>query len=685
MLVRDCMAANVPTLGADATVRDAVRLLRTYKIDAIPVLDGAGKLCGIVTTADIAGAFGDQLPPVEPLGAVMTRNVVSVREDCPLDEARKIPFNCLPVVAADNSVVGMITGCHLLAACTAQLQRAKDENRVLIESAHDGIIVINTAAVVTAYNEAAAGLIGLPAAEAIGRPIQQVIPNSGLRRVLETGRAERDCQLVHGGRTIISNRSPLLEGRKIVGALAILQDTSELRGVVNQLLDAQHHAEDLQAVFENARYGIIVVDQSGTITRVNKSYEESFNIVRDEVIGRPVGDVIENTRLDIVARTGVPELGEIQVVKGRQTIVNRVPVFKDGRLAGAIGEILFKDISEVGYLHQRLQQLEQQVTTYRRELTELRGGRDLAEHSFDNIIGSSRVIARTKNLALRAALTDGNVLLLGESGTGKELFAHAIHEASKRRAKPFITVNCAAVPADLLESELFGYEEGAFTGARRGGKKGKFQLADKGTLFLDEIGDMPLAMQAKILRVLEDSKIDRIGGSAAVDCDVRVVAATNKPLARMVQERTFREDLYYRLNVFRIHIPPLRERREDIGELITAVLPEICREAGRPAMKFAPETMALIRGYDWPGNVREFLNLLRQLAATVDNPLILPRHLLAIDDALALPVLGGPVPADERDRIVQALHISKGNKVLAAKLLGLHRSTLYEKLKKYGL
>jgi PAS domain S-box-containing protein len=681
MLVRDYMTANVPTLGAGQTVRDAARLFRTYKIDAAPVLDAAGKLTGIVTTADIVAAVIDELPPGEPLAAVMTGKVVSVREDTPLEEARKIPFNCLPVIAADNSVIGMITGRDLLAACTAELQRARDEIRVLVESAHDGIIVINTAAIVTTCNEAAARLIGMPAAEAVGRPIKEVIPNSGLRRVLETGQAERDCQLIHGGRTIFSNRSPLLEGRKVVGALAILQDTSELRGAVNQLLDAQHHAEDLQAVFENARYGIIVVDRSGIITRVNKSYEDIFNLVRDEVIGRPVGAVIENTRLDIVACTGVPELGEIQLVKGRQTIVNRIPVFKDGRLAGAIGEILFKDISEVGYLHQRLQQLEQQVTDYRRELTELRGGSGLAEHSFDNIIGSSRVMARTKNLALRAALTDGNVLLLGESGTGKELFAHAIHKASRRRTRPFVTVNCAAVPADLLESELFGYEEGAFTGARRGGKKGKFQLADKGTLFLDEIGDMPLAMQAKILRVLEDCKIDPIGGSAAVACDVRVIAATNKPLAMMVQQRTFREDLYYRLNVFRIHIPPLRERREDIGELIRAVLPEICREAGRSGMDIAPETMDLIRGYDWPGNIREFLNLLRQLAATVDSPLILPRHLLDIDAALALPGRG----EGERDRIAEALRISRGNKALAAKILGLHRSTLYEKLKKHRL
>jgi PAS domain S-box-containing protein len=685
VLVRDYMLPDAPQLKPLDTVQDAARLFRRYKVGAAPVVGMDGALCGIVTATDVVGAVAAGLPSGWPIGEIMTRNVVSVREDCPLAEARKMPFDCLPVLDAAGVVVGMITGREFFGAWSTQLQRAQDEVRALIGSAHDGIVVVDTHGVVTAYNEAAAALIGMPAAEALGRPINEVIPNSGLRKVLETGTAERDCQLLHGGRTILSNRSPILEGRKVVGALAILQDTSELHGAVTQLLDAQHNVEDLTAVFESARYGIIIVNENGVIARVNKSYENTFNVVRDEVVGRPVSEVIENTRLDVVARTGIPELGEIQLVNGRQTIVNRIPVFKNGKLAGAIGEVLFGDISEVNYLLQRLQHLEQQVSRYRSELDELRGDSQVAIHSFDSIVGSSRIVSKTKHAALRAAQTEGNVLLLGESGTGKELFAHAIHKASKRQGAPFITVNCAALPYDLLESELFGYEEGAFTGAKRGGKKGKFELADKGTLFLDEIGDMPLAMQAKILRVLDDGKVDRIGGLKAIACDVRIIAATNKPLALMVQQQTFREDLYYRLNVFRIHIPPLRERREDIGELVHALTPEISRAAGRPAMDFAPETMALLREYSWPGNVRQLINLLRQLAAAVDSPLILPRHLLNTDASVALTREGSPGMDSERDRIAEALAISKGNKALAARLSGLHRSTLYEKMKKYGL
>ncbi|HMM19859.1 MAG TPA: sigma 54-interacting transcriptional regulator [Selenomonadales bacterium] len=684
MLVRDYMTPHPFLLQANETIKGAAHFFRQYELSAAPVIDEAGTICGILTASDLIRSIVGDLSCREPVKAVMTKNVFAVGEDCPLEEVRKLPYPCLPVVGKDNRVVGMITRRDLLNAYYTQSRRVADEVQALVGSAREGIIVVDASGVVKTYNDAAAKLIGMPAEEAIGRPIQAVIPNSGLRRVLDSGEAERDCQVTLGGRTILSNRSPIFEGRKVVGALAILQDTSALREVVTQLMDAQHHVEDLIAIFENARQGIIVVDQKGIICRVNKSYENTFNIQREDMLGRPVIDVIENTRLHIVAQTGIPEFGEIQKVKGRQIIVNRIPVFKNGKITGAIGETLFRDISEVSYLWQRLQQLERQVSRYQSELSQVRGRKDEIAQNFGSIVGSSRIMDKTKNLAIRASQADSNVLLLGESGTGKELFAYAIHKAGKRQAMPFITVNCAAIPDELLELELFGYDEGAFTGAKRGGKKGKFELADKGTLFLDEIGDMPLAMQAKILRALEDSTVDHIGGSKAVACDARIIAATNRPLASMVQQGTFREDLYYRLNVFPIHIPPLRDRQEDIGELIRTFLPEICQTAGRTVLQFAPEAMALLRSYGWPGNVRELINVLTQLAATTDGSLVGPRQLLEISPAFALnPVDSGT--DSERDRIVEALEISRGNKVMAAKLLNCHRSTLYEKMRKYNL
>jgi PAS domain S-box-containing protein len=684
MLVRSHMTPNPPTFRAEDTIKQAAYFFHQGHINAAPVINDTGGICGIVTNADIMKAYVDGLGADQPVSAVMTIDVIRVRADDLLTEVIKLPYNHLPVVSSDNSLVGMLSTSDLPKAYDAQLQLTIDEVKALIHSAHEGIVVVDTLGIVTNYNQAAAKLIGLAVEDAIGRPITEVIPNSSLRRVMETGQAEKDCELTLGRRTVFSNRSPIFRGRQVVGALAILQDASELREVVTQLLDVQNHVEDLITIFENTRHGIVVVDAKGTIVRVNKAYEDTFNVSRNEIVGQSVIDIIENTRMHIVAQTGIPEYGVIQKYKNRQIVVNRIPVFRNGKIDGAIGEVMFRDISEVSSQLDRLPQLERQVSRYQAELNGLKGNKHIVEHNFANIIGSSRILAKTKNLALRAAQSDNNVLLLGESGTGKDLFARAIHKASKRQKMPFVTVNCAAVPADLLESELFGYEEGAFTGARKGGKKGKFELADKGTLLLDEIGDMPLVMQAKILRILEDNMVERIGGDSPIACDVRIIAATNKPLTLMVKEGAFREDLYYRLNVIRIHVPPLRDRKEDIGELIEALTPQICRAADRPAFQLSPETMTLIREYGWPGNVRELINLLKQLAATVDDHDILPDHLLEIDPDFVIkpPSLGSE---NEREYIAQALQISSGNKVLAAKLLGLHRSTLYEKLKKYDL
>ena len=311
-----------------------------------------------------------------------------------------------------------------------------------------------------------------------------------------------------------------------------------------------------------------------------------------------------------------------------------------------------------------------------------------AHYTFEHIIGTSHPIVKAKNLAAKAANNDSIVLILGESGTGKELFAHAIHNASKRSQMPFVAVNCAAIPSELLESELFGYDEGSFTGAKKGGKQGKFELADKGTLFLDEIGDMPLAMQAKILRVLQDKSLDHIGGVKTFNCDVRIITATNKNLLRMVSEQRFREDLFFRLNVLNITVPPLRDRKDDLGELLTNLAPAICQRIGVQVKEFSPEVMGILRQHLWPGNVRELINLIEQLAATVDSKLITPQHLMRTSFSAVLGTTGqmpSPGALSERDKIIETLKHTNNNKALAAKLLGCHRSTLYAKIKQYRL
>jgi transcriptional regulator with PAS, ATPase and Fis domain len=348
--------------------------------------------------------------------------------------------------------------------------------------------------------------------------------------------------------------------------------------------------------------------------------------------------------------------------------------------------------------------LESKVKYYEEELTHLRGAR----YTFASIVGAGAAITAAKEEAERASRTDSTVLLRGETGTGKELFAHAIHAAGPRRAGPFIKLNCAAVPAELLESELFGYEEGAFTGARRGGKPGKFELAAGGTLFLDEIGDMPMPMQAKLLRVLQEKEVDRLGGTGSRRLDLRLIAATGRNLEEMVGQGTFRADLYYRVNVIPVRIPPLREHPEDLGAIAETFLARLSADTGEPKRRLSAELLEILRAYQWPGNVRELQNGLERAVAMSPREVLRPEHFPA--HLLRFAHGGGkdgtwwankaegeekPEKAPgslasvkteaERSAILSALAETGGNRTRAAELLRIHRVKLHEKIRRYGI
>ncbi|MCF8062648.1 MAG: sigma 54-interacting transcriptional regulator [Deltaproteobacteria bacterium] len=320
------------------------------------------------------------------------------------------------------------------------------------------------------------------------------------------------------------------------------------------------------------------------------------------------------------------------------------------------------------------------------------------KYSFDDIIGESRVLTDLKKRAFRIAQGDSTVVITGESGTGKELFAQSIHDAGLRKHAPFVRVNCGSIPETLLESELFGYEPGSFTGAEKKGKKGKFEIAHNGTIFLDEAGDMSLGMQAKILRVIQDCEFERIGGSITYEIDVRFIAATNKNLWELVQEGAFREDLYYRMDVVNLHIPPLRERREDIPLLVESFVPEIRRRVKTQTEKISDEVLAVFCDYDWPGNVRELKNTLESMMNMESGCVLgvgsLPPKLLENKPGLPLQTeapggldlhMGEDLQALEKRMIERALYLKKGNKRQAARHLNMPRSTFYNKLKKYNI
>ena len=446
--------------------------------------------------------------------------------------------------------------------------------------------------------------------------------------------------------------------------------------------------EMFELIFESIHNGAIVTDADGFITHFNTPYGQFLGLAPEAQIGRHCTAVVENTRMHIVAQTGKPEINQSHFIKGQSMVVQRIPIQQDGRVIAVFGQVMFKDVKDVGKLARELSLLESKVKLYEEELITLRSTR----YTFDSIIGASDAIRSVKGEALKAAANSFPVLITGESGTGKELFAQAIHHASGRRLYPFVRINCAAIPRDLLESELFGYERGAFTGAKTEGKPGKFELAHQGTIFLDEIGDLPVEMQPKLLRAIEDKEFERVGGTRVVRSDFRVIAATNQHLETMLASGRFRKDLFYRLNVMPLHVPPLRERRGDILSIMRSFLEQTAREAGLAGIEIDREAERALRACDWPGNVRELVNVLERSVSALEGATIrvadLPFYIqrgqknAARREQTSLRELQS---RNEREAIWLALKEADFQKARAARILGIHRTLLYKKMKKYNL
>jgi transcriptional regulator with PAS, ATPase and Fis domain len=454
-------------------------------------------------------------------------------------------------------------------------------------------------------------------------------------------------------------------------------------------------ARSMFDLFANAAQGMLLVDRSGRVVWINDAYKRFLPALgfdrAEDFVGKPVEEVVQNTLMHKVLETGKPILVDLLTNKAGTFVVSRIPLRDEhGEVIGALGMVLF-DHPET-----TLQPLIGKFARLQRDLDEAR--RELAarrrpKYTFASFIGSSPATVEVKRQARRAAATDSTVLLLGETGTGKELLAHAIHAASVRADKPFIGINLAAVPETLIEAEFFGVAPGAFTGAERRAREGKFKLADGGTLFLDEIGDMPLAVQAKLLRVLQEQEFEALGSNQVSKIDVRVIAATSRDLPALVAACTFRADLFYRLNVLPIRVPALRDRLDDLDALAESLLEQIATRSGMPQRELTPAALQLLATHEWHGNVRELRNVLEQAAMLTDSIRLDAQDFAKVlqaaprvnaDAAPARSQTASPLPQRiaelERESIRSALAATGGNKVSAAKLLGISRATLYEKL-----
>ena len=496
-------------------------------------------------------------------------------------------------------------------------------------------------------------------------------------------------QLREGGFRVIVGSSLVVELAEEAGLHGILayslssirrgfEDAIELARVTR--LEAGRY-EQLNSVLGNLQEAVLAVDGDHRIIAVNPPMERLLKRRQPDLLGQFLEEIEPQLSLQSTLETGTQERAAVRQFAQSDWIMHRTPIRERGEIVGAALTLYDARVIHEADTSLRIQQRRRQST---------------ARHSFTSMVGESPCFLKAIASARRFARTDLTVLISGESGVGKELFAQAIHNESDRAGQPFVAVNCAAFPETLLESELFGYEEGAFTGARRGGKRGLFETAHTGTLFLDEIGDMPLALQSRLLRVLQEREITRLGATASIPVDVRVIVATHQPLDRMIHEGRFRRDLYYRINILRLPVPPLRERHEDIA-LLARVLLSRClarHRCGASAARALAPLLPDLQRYAWPGNIRELENIVERIgvtllqtdagdAADADADL---RHICPeIFDAPAAdgssPATSGPAEPSMAEQVQAAMAAAGGRRHEAARRLGVSRSTLWRWLK----
>ncbi len=579
---------------------------------------------------------------------------------------------------------------HEKESLIGKLEEQTQQGNLILNSTHDGMIVIDQEGQVRLFNKSAERITGYKKEEAIGKYILEVIPTSKLLRIIRTKKIEVNHELtLENEKKIITTRIPILkEGGEVQGAFAIFKDITEVVDLAEEVTDLKEIQTLLEAIINSSEEAISVVDEKGRGLVINPAYTKLTGLTEEEIIGKPATtDIVEGESMHMkVLRTRRAVRGIHMKIgqKKRDVIVNVAPVIVDGILKGSVGVI--RDVSEIQKLTNELNRARQIIRTLE------------AKYSFDDIVGDSDETTAAIEQAKLGANTPATVLLRGESGTGKELFAHAIHNSSNRKYNKFVRVNCAAISETLLESELFGYEEGAFSGAKRGGKRGFFEEANNGSVFLDEIGELSANTQAKLLRVLQEKEIVKVGGTKAIPINVRVIAATHVNLEKGILEGEFREDLYYRLNKIPIQIPSLRQRKGDIPAIAERLIQKINQDYGRNVEGLTDSAVSYLQSYEWPGNVRELENILGRAIIFMNyNEIYIDVHHLPplhkeeqvepkqnnLLPELEEKVLEHLVTEFEGNIIREYLEKFDGNKTKTAKALGISVRNLYYKLEKY--
>ncbi|WP_243372654.1 sigma-54-dependent Fis family transcriptional regulator [Geotalea sp. SG265] len=675
MRVSEIMLATRVQIRPGDTIRRAVELLQASRLNGVPVVDDQGKLIGYFSKSHLYECLLKGIDINAPIEPYYIREVVSACEDTSYDSLEALSKwlqSCRVgqtiVVNRDNEPIGVATQAGTVLELLDRTDYLFRELSGVVENVPAGILTTSNTGLVTMANHYAQDILGgIETGRYIGDYLRELERDFS---PVSSGDWMLPRKIEHNALKLIATAVPIYQHTRNKGAIFVIQDMTAVEGVAHELETVKELKMTLETVLEVAYEGVAVVDEGGIITLANGRFCNKVGEGKERVIG---------TKIDrfIPVAPDRPPIGVLEV-NGTPCVVSTLPITQGGNVKGSVVKI-YEDLDQLTDLVQQINRINIQLNYYKDELYKVNG----TSYTVGSIVCRDERLATLKSQVLQVGRSNSTVLITGESGTGKELFAHSIHNASNRRKEPFVKVNCSAIPAELAEAELFGYEDGAFTGARRQGKPGKFELADGGTIFLDEIGDMPLVLQSKLLRVIQDKEIERVGGVKSRKVDVRIIAATNRDLKRMVAEGTFREDLYFRINVVELKIPPLRDRRKDIPLLADTFIKKYNNLLTRRVEGLSDQALEALTRYYWPGNIRELENVVERMLNYRESGLIelqdLPEEIVGRPGKAAAKNTQ-TLAAMEMETIQAALAEAGGNKSKAARLLGISRSKLYEKL-----
>lgn len=609
---------------------------------------------------EVVADFGEADVILETVYAVGVKFIAEQHFDCDAMIARGVTASALRAAYKHIPVIDLpVTGYDMIHAVDQCKQRYKSQKIAIMGSKSMIYGVKNVAPVLGVAIEC-----------------YYVIKEEDAEQCVKEALAQKFDAVISGAMAVeIAQRQGMNAILVVSGREAIFQAIQEAVRIARVAKQNQEEAIRVKAIMDYAYEGIVAIDEKGMVTVFNQTAEHIMKVPAAAAIGRHIRSVLPHTGLLRVLETGEKELGELQKINGVMVAKNRVPVKRKGQVVGAVAT--FQNALKIQELEGRIRE-----KIYHKGLT--------AKYSFNDIIGKSAAIYETIEMTRKYSKVDSNILLIGETGTGKELIAQSCHHDSQRRKGPFVAVNCAALPENLLESEFFGYVQGAFTGAAKGGKPGLFELAHQGTIFLDEVSEIPLKLQGRLLRVLQEREIMRLGDDRVIPVDVRVISATNKDLTQLAARGEFRLDLLYRLDVLHLNIPPLRDRQGDVLVLFEHFMAIYNNKFSKNIQALSPEARQLLTDYDWPGNVRELGNVCERLAVLSERTEIRREDVLRVLDLkpqrMAIPVQGSAEkaarqqPELDEQMIHEALLQADGNKTKAAHALGISRTTLWRKL-----